>query len=280
MKIIPRIVVSASLCATLGFSGIITGISVIINDEPITLYEVYKYSEQFKISKKESLDLLVRQKLEDAEIKKFNINANAFEVDQYIEKLANNNGLNTYEFLNMIKSKNIKIDDYKKEIKSKIKQDKLYRRIYSDKLQTIEESEIENFYNSNPDQFQIANNFDLTIYSSADENALKAIQNNPMLQPQNVSILHQSLSANGLDEQLKALLNKTNQGAFTQILNIKNTPTMFYVKEKRDYKTIPFADVKQTIYRVLSQQQEQKTLKDYFEKVKSSASINVVRSPA
>ncbi len=280
MKIIPRLLIGASLCATLGFSGIVTGVSVIINDEPITLYEVYKYSQKFKISKKESLNILVRQKLEESQIKKLGITADIFEVDKYIENLASRNGLSQYEFLNMLKEKEIKIDKYKKEIKEKIKRDKLYQSIYRDKIKGLEDSDLKKFYKNNPDEFKLANNFNVTIYKSKNGKSLEAIRNNPMLQPADVKIENKTLSANSLDEKLKGLLNNTKQGKFTQILNMQNGLTMFYIKEKKDLKQIPYKDVKNNIYRVLSKQQEDKAIKDYFEKLKSSATIKVVRSPS
>jgi len=280
LKIIPRLLVSASICATIGFSGIITGVSVIINDEPITLYEVYKYSQKYKISRKESLNMLVRQKLEESQIKKLRINADIFEVDKYIENLASKNGLSQYEFLNMLKSKNVKIDDYKKELKEKIKKDKLYQSIYRDKLKGVEDSEIKKFYDENPNDFKIANNFNLSVYTSPNGQDLQAIQNNPMLQPASVKIENKIITASTLDNKLKALLNGTKQGMFTQILNIQNTPTMFYVREKKDFTLIPYKDVKDSIYRVISKQKENKVVKDYFEKLKSSAAITVVRSPS
>lgn len=280
VKIIPRILVSTSICATLGLSGIITGVSVIINDEPITLYEVYKYSEKYQLSRNESLNLLVREKLEQSEMKKLRIDADIFEVDQYIEKLANNNGMSQFEFLNMLKSKNIQIDEYKDEIKSKIKKDKLYRSIFANKQVTIEEKELSDFYNSNPDQFKVANSFDVTAYSATDGNSLVSIMKNPMIQPQGVQVTSQVLQANTLNDQLKALLNSTKDGEFSKIININNNPTMFYLKKKDNFETIPFESVKQSIYQVLSKQKEEKILKDYFEKVKSSASIDVVRSPS
>jgi len=55
---------------------------------------------------------------------------------------------------------------------------------------------------------------------------------------------------------------------------------MFYVREKKELSLIPYEDVKNNIYRMLSKQKEQKAIKDYFEKLKSSASIVVVRSPS
>lgn len=280
LKIVSRLLISTALCATLGFSGIITGVSVIINDEPITLYEVYKYSQKYKISRKESLNMLVRQKLEQSQIKKLRINADIFEVDKYIENLANKNGLSQYEFLNMLKTKDVKIADYKAELKEKIKRDKLYRSIYSDKIKGVEDQELETFYAEHPEEFKVANGFNLSIYTAQNPESLKAIQSNPMLQPAGVNIESKSLKADTINAKLKALLNGTKEGTFTQILNIENKSTMFYMKKKTDFALIPYEDVKQNIYRVISKQKEDKVVKDYFEKLKSSATIKVVRSPS
>jgi len=109
---------------------------------------------------------------------------------------------------------------------------------------------------------------------------LVAIIKNPMMQPQGVQVEDKTFQANSLDNKLKALLNQSKYGQFTKIIEIQNKPTMFFLKEKKDFVTLPYEDVKQSIYRVLSKQKEEKVIKDYFEKVKSSATINVVRSPS
>ena len=130
MKIKLKVLTFVTLSATLLFSpasaGTVDGVSVIINKEPITLYDVFKYSQRFNISKKESLDILVRQKLEDSEIKKLGITVDNFEIDQYIENLAISNNMNQYDFLNMIRSKNIEISEYKEDLKKKLQSEQKF----------------------------------------------------------------------------------------------------------------------------------------------------------
>ncbi len=280
MHIISRTLVSASLFVTFGFSGILTGISVVINNEPITLYEIHKYSEQFNIPKKEAFNLLVRQKLEKSQIKKLGISADIFEVDKFINNLASKNGLNRYQFINMLKEQDIDIDKYKEEIKAQIKRDKLMRSIYRDKIKEIEEEELKAFYEENLDEFKTANNFIVSIYSSQNPENLKAIQNNPMLSFPDVKVENKTIEAGSLNPKLKGLLNSTKQGSFTQILTIQNTPTMFFMKEKKGSTHIPFEDVKNNIYRVLSKKKKDEAVKDYFEKLKASAIIHVLRPPS
>jgi len=280
LKTISRLLLIVSLFATFGFSGIISGVSIVINDEPITLYEIYKYSTKYKISKSKAIDLLVREKLENAQIKKLGITVDAFELDQYIEKIATKNGMSIYEFLNMLKSKGIDIDQYKKDLKQKMKRDKLYSSIYREKLKGVEESELKDFYDKNPNEFKIANSFDVVVYSAKNPEDLEAIKKNPMLKLENIKTEAKTLTSNELNNQLKSLLNMTKNGTFSRVVTLRGKPTMFYVKSRGDIQTIPFDAAKNGIYRMLSQQKEQKAIKDYFEKLKSSASIKVVRQPS
>ena len=144
---------STALLFSSANAGTVDGVSLIINKEPITLYDVFKYSNRFNISKKEALDILVRQKLEESEIKKQNISADAFEVDQYIDNLAISNKMNQYGFLAMIQSKNIEMAEYKEDVKNKIKREKLYKKIVSTKMQQLGDSELQAYYNENAGEF-------------------------------------------------------------------------------------------------------------------------------
>ena len=283
MKIKLKVLTFVTLSATLLFSpasaGTVDGVSVIINKEPITLYDVFKYSQRFNISKKESLDILVRQKLEDSEIKKLGITVDNFEIDQYIENLAISNNMNQYDFLNMIRSKNIEISEYKEDLKKKLQRDKLYKKIVSTKMQQMSDGELQAYYNDNLNEFSQASAFDVTIYTSANQQSLAAIQSNPMSAVSDVQLQEGRIDAGKADPQLLTLLNKTPQGKFSSINKSDSNYVMFFVKEKHNLQSVSFADAKNYIYNKLGEGKEQKAIEEYFEKLKSSANIQVVRAP-
>ncbi|MBP1681153.1 MAG: rotamase 2 superfamily protein [Proteobacteria bacterium] len=283
MKIKLKVLTFVTLSATLLFSpasaGTIDGVSVIINKEPITLYDVFKYSQRFNISKKESLDILVRQKLEDSEIKKLGISVDNFEIDQYIENLAISNNMNQYDFLNMIRSKNIEISEYKEDLKKKLQRDKLYKKIISTKMQQMGDGELQAYYNENLNEFSQAAAFDVTIYTSANQQSLAAIQSNPMSAVGDVQLQEGRIEAGKTDPKLLAILNKTAQGKFSSINKSDSNYVMFFVKEKHNVQSVSFADAKNYIYSKLGEGKEQKAIEEYFEKLKSSANIQVVRAP-
>ncbi len=269
----------AALCTTSLSAATIDGVAIVINKEPITLYDVYKYSKRFNIEKKEALDILVRQKLEESEIKKLDISVTNFDVDQAIETLAISNNMSQFDFINMIKSKNIDIAEYKEELKNKLKRDKLYRHILSAKAQQVSDGELKAYYNENQNEFSQASSFDVTVYSSPNQKSLQTIQNNPMSTASDVNLQDSSISASKTDPKLLALLNKTSQGKFSEITKTEQGYVMFFVKQKNNVKNISFEDAKNYIHAKLAEGREQKGIEEYFEKLKSSANIQVVRAP-
>ncbi|KHG33230.1 peptidylprolyl isomerase [Sulfurospirillum sp. MES] len=255
------------------------GVSVIINKEPITLFDVFKYSQRFQISKKEALDILVRQKLEDSEIKKQGISVDGFEIDQHIDKLAINNQMSTYDFLNMLRSKNIDTLEYKEEIKKKLQRDKLYQKIVRDKMKQLSDGELLAYYNENQNEFSQAASFDVSIYTSANQQSLTTIQNNPMSAMSDVELKDTTFEATKMDQNLAGLLNKTPVGKFSSVVKTDQGYVMFFVKNKHDVKAISFDNAKNYIYGKLADGKEKQSIDDYFEKLKSSANIQVVRAP-
>ena len=257
----------------------VDGISIIINKEPITLYDIHKYSTRFNLSKKDALDVLVRQKLEDSEIKKLGISADTFEVDQYIENLAISNSMSQFDFLNMLRSKNIDVSEYKEDLKSKLKRDKLYKKIVSTKMQQLGDSELNAYYAENQGEFSQASAFDVTLYSSADQQALQNISQNPMSAVSGVELQEMRFEAGKIDPKLALLLNKTAQGSFTTAVKAEQNFVMFFIKAKHNVQVVSFEDAKNYIYSKVAEGKEQKAIEEYFEKLKASANINVVRAP-
>ncbi len=279
MKILLKILVLLTFMTTFSYAGLVNAISVIINNEPITLYEIYKYSNKYQISTQKALDILIRQKLEDAEISKQNISANNFEVENYIKKLATRNGISEFQFLQMLKDKGIKLSDYKKDVKKKIEQKKLYGKIFASKKIRITPKEIKKYYEANKNQFVRAKSFEVVAYESPSKQSLEKIKKNPMLSMPDVKAKQVKFQSGNMDKSLESLLNQTKSGEFTPAFKIGRGYTMFYLKAKDGIETMPFNKVKEGIYSFLSSQKEKAAIDDYFEKIKSGASIQVLRKP-
>jgi len=279
MKILLKISALIIFVTTFSYGGLINAISVIINDEPITLYEIYDYAHKFKISTKESLNLLIRQKLEKAQITKLHIKVSNFEIDEYIKRLAAKNNISEFKFLEMLKAKNIKEADYRKDVRKKLGREKLYRKIYMAKKMIINDKDLKNYYDKNKNQFIRVNSFSLTVYQSAKRKSLEKIRQNPILLIKGVKVKTQNLKSGAINPKLERLLDETKSGEFTPVLNTGKVFTMFYIKEKNGVKTIGFDKAKNYIYSLISAKKQQQAVNDYFEKLKSVANIKVLRKP-
>ncbi|WP_331774852.1 peptidyl-prolyl cis-trans isomerase [Sulfurospirillum sp. 1612] len=279
MQYLSKIFISVALISSVSFAGLVDAISVIVNNQPITLYEVYKYAHQFKVSTRDSLDLLIRKKLEEAQIKKLGITVSDFEINAYVKNLATKNGVSEFQFYEMLRSKNIDEADYKNDLRKKLEQEKLYKRIIHTKAIKISMKDLQDYYAKNKSQFVTTDSFDVVAYTSAHNASLEAIQKNPMQNLQDVTAKDLTFKSGTMDSKLEGLLNATKTNAFTQVFQTGNTYTMFYVKAKHGVKPVPFDEAKNYIYSVLSSQQDKATINDYFDKLKSVATIKVLRRP-
>ena len=279
MKNLLKLTAAFIFMANLSYAGTVDAISVIINNQPITLYEIYKYADKLHISTKESLDILIRQKLEDAQIKKLNINASDFEVENYIKKLATKNGISEFKFFEMLKSKGIDEDDYRKDVKKKIEQEKLYSKIFSEKKVKIDENALKSYYESNKNKFVVAKAFTTVAYDGPSKESLEKIRKNPMLTIAGIKAKQIQFQSGKMNSNLENLLNQTKPGEFTPVFKTGDSYSMFYIKEKSGVKTVPFSKAKNYIYSLLSSQKEKDAIEDYFKKIKSTADIKVLRRP-
>lgn len=114
-------------------------------------------------------------------------------------------------------------------------------------------------------------------YASNNKKALLEIQNNPLTVNNEVSKSNISLDQEKLNSQMRFLLNDTKINQFTPIITADKQYVTLLVTQKKGVNTLAFEDVKDKIFTVLMQKREQNFLKEYFEKLKLTANIKVVR---
>lgn len=260
-------------------ANLVNGISVIVNNEPITLYEVHKVSKQENISLDEALNLLVQERLKEIQIKKLAIKASSFEVTQEIENIAKKNSMNSTELLKVVESKGISEKAYRADIASSIKSRKLFQRIFKNKIPVISDEEMEKYYKKNPEQFSQAGTYNITVYNSATETGLRRALENPMAPSLGVTVENKDVDASSLDRKKLYFLNQTPVGKFTPIITTKNGYVSYLVNNKTNSLPLPFAQAKPLIREYLSQRNQKNVIDNYFDKLKADAHIEVLRRP-
>lgn len=260
-------------------AGLVNAISVTVNGEPITLYEVHKEANLRSLSLRDALEELVQERLESSQIKKLGIDADAYEIHSRLEDIAKQNGISVIELKNFILSKNMDWEEYKLDIQKTLKQEKLYHSIFANTLISIEASEAKKFYDNNPNEFKRANNFELTQYDSSSEAGLKRILSSPMSIVSDVQTKQVTLSATELDNKTRYYIDQTPKGEFTPFLQTSDGFRMYHVQDKKDFETISFESVKDAIEGMLENKKREEAIENYFEKLKARADIVVLRHP-
>ena len=254
----------------------INGIAAIVENEPITLYEVYSLKEQLKTTEQDALNLLIRDRLEDAQIKNLNLNVTPFELNDRIEAIAKQNGMTNSQFRSSIQAQGMDFLDFKNNLEHKMLQEKLYKSIAAEAGKNINEQKAKAYFDANPDKFKVFSTARVVVYRAKDPDLLEAQKTSPKLldgvQMQEVSLDYQSI-----DPRLAAIISSTNNGDYTQPLQGPDSFDMFLVKEKIGSYTPSFADVKDNVINELYQGEQEKLMSDYFEKLRAKAKIQILR---
>ncbi len=261
------------------YAGLVDGVSVVINNTPITLYEIKKFSIQHNLPIKKSIEALIREKLENNLIKKYGLQATDLEVSDEIEKISSNAGMSIIDFENYLVKKGINVDAYKKDLAKKIAQRKLYKKIVADRIKRATNKEIKEYYQKNIDIYSIPQMIEVTEYDAKDRTTLKNFIKNPMLNVSGITKKDIMLKTSQLNPKLLYILQQTKEGNFTPILTLKGGFISFYVKRKINVKPIPFDKVKNAIFARIMNKREDSIIKSYFDKLVSEADIKVLREP-
>ncbi len=261
------------------YAGLIDGISVIVNNTPITLVEIRDLSQRLHIPTKEAIQILIQQKIEDNLIKKYGITVDSMDIDDEMEKISSQAGMSIMDFQNFLEKKGINITQYKKDLAQKIRKEKLYKKISSSKIKQVSLDEVKNYYKSHKDIYSVPQMIDVIQYSSSDKSSLQKAISNPMLNIKNIKKSESVLKSQNINPKLLYILQQTKEGSFTPVLTLQNGFTSFYVKRKINVKPLPFDQVKNRIFARMMDKREKNGIKSYFDKLISEAKIKVIREP-
>lgn len=261
----------------ISFAGMTNGIALTVNEDPITIYDIEKTMSANNISKNEAVGFLIDKTLYEQAIKENNIVADIFDVNDYIEKLANSNGMDLYSFKTVVKQKYGNYEDFEKEAKDAVTRQKLVQKIVKGQLAVATQEDMELYYEKNKAQFSSSKIYEVMQYTSKNKASLLSAINSPMMIPADVEKTPVKLGIENLQPQMQFLLNETKINNFTPIFTANKQFTTLFVTKKEGTVILDFASVKAKIFNDIMTTREKKYLKDYFEKEKLTADIKIVR---
>ncbi|MDL0088988.1 peptidylprolyl isomerase [Campylobacter gastrosuis] len=273
-----KAIFASLICSFALASQMVNGIVAVVENEPITLFEINKVKEQLKISDQKAFDLLIKDRLEQAQIKNLAISTTAFEINQKIEQIAKQNGLTMSQFRDEIELKQgIKFSDFKKDIERSILQEKLYKNIFSEIGKNLNEDNARSFFEANKGDFSIFKSIDVTLFKANNENLAKAQIRAGAKAISGVRAENLHFEYANINPRIAGILAATPVGSFTQILKSPDSFDTFYVRAKTGSQVPNFEDVKEQIFSLLYSMEQEKTAADYFEKLRAKAKIKMIR---
>lgn len=261
----------------ISFAGVVNGIAITVNDEPITVYDIEKTMSVNKLGKNEAVGLLIDKALYEQSVKENNIVADVFDVNEYIEKLAKANGMDLYSFKAIVKQKYGNYSDFEEEAKDAVVRQKLIQKIVKGQLAVASQEDMELYYEKNKNQFSTSKAYEVIQYTSKNKASLTNALNNPMVIAADVEKTPLKLGVESLQPQMQFLLNETKLNSFTPIFTANKQFVSLFVTRKEGTTSLDFETVKGKIFNDIMTTREKKYLKDYFEKQKLTADIKIVR---
>lgn len=258
-------------------AGLVNAIAFIVNEEPITLYDIDKKMSEGKLNKNQAVGILIDELLYEQELKNNNITVDMFDVNNYLERLAASNKMDLYQFKSIIKQKYKDFSVYENEIKKQILRQKLVTKAIRGNLKLPEQDDLNIYYENHLKEFSTASKFHVVQYVTKNKRSLLAIRQNPMAVMEDVKRDTLVFEQEKLNSQFKYLLNDTQEKNFTPIFTSDKNFVMLFVTKKEGTVTQEFKEVKDKIFEIIVSEKEKKFLQEYFEKIKLTADIKVIR---
>lgn len=289
------------LAATLAFTAFYpakihanNAIAIIVNNEPITTYEIDKAMKVLKISKDEVIEALINERLQDAQIKKMGSLVDDFELENEIKRSVGG----TDEGLNKLKaelaSTSITYESFKKDFKKQMERQRLYEAVASGAKVDYSDEGARTYYEQHKDEFVVYASVSARLYSGDDEqrlenfrqnaeriaalsekSAAKALKN---AIPKGVRVQDEVLTANNADPRLLVFLSRFESHQFSPVIEDGVGGFVLYeVLSKSAPQQLAFEQIAEQVGQIYIAKQRQDYIKDFFDKQLAKAEIKRLR---
>lgn len=273
-----KFLISCFFAASILYAQNIGGIAMIVENEPITIYDINQAMKQLNTKdKQKAIAFLVDDRIQTSEAKKFGIQVSNFELKKKLDQIAKSNNTDINGLQVKIEKDGFDFENFKKQIRKDLQKEKLYQSIMQNAKINTDDETLKHFYETNIDKFSTFSNVDLVVYNSSNPELLQKLLNNPMYKNSQIKSKAISLNASSIDPRLLALLNNTKVGNFTPILNGENTYIIYFVKEKYGKNPIEFDLIKDQIANAYTINQKEQALKNHLDKIRANAHIEELR---
>ena len=252
---------------------VLDAIAVIVEGEAITTAEIRAVKEQMKVSKSEAVKMLIENRLQHIAMKDITIEEEL--VDEKIAKIAAQNNLTIPQMQKILKEQGTTWNRYRKSIRDALKKEKFFKEKVVSSISAPTEDELKLFYRNHKEEFAIPASITMTEYTASSEEKMKKFLSTN--DDKYVKSRLVTKKTKELNPELLSTLLSTADGAYTRPFNAGDRYIVYKITSKKGTRQLPFEDVKPGVTLRWKQQQQNKALKDYFEKLRTSANIQMIR---
>ncbi len=258
---------------------LVNGVSAVVKGEAITLHDVKEEMRLSNTSATDARDILIRKKLEAAEIVERKISVNSTEVYEDIKKMAASNKMSIDQLYDKVRESNgLSSAEFKEKIKEKLLSQKLYSAIAYASMEAPDEDAMKEYYELHKEEFSRPKAFVVTLYSSSNEEALRKKMSTPVFSSSEVKVEERTLPYDTISPELAQLLEKTEPKSFTPIImDQKGAYMSFYLKETQKPSTNSYEEMKNQLSNLVMGEKREQVLSDYFARLRGNADIVMVR---
>ncbi|MDA3076171.1 SurA N-terminal domain-containing protein [Campylobacter sp. JMF_04 NA10] len=269
-----------AVVALLGFgalnANVVNSVVAVVENEPITNYELARVQKATGASPQAAMEILIKQKLQDSEIKRRGITVSPAEIDNRIKMIAEQNKLSLEQLQKALKQQKMSEEAFRENVRRGILEEKLYGPLFADVQRTVTPQNVRRFYEQNPSLFTTFDSITLTRYIAKTESALNPIKRNPNARPGNVYVMRGTLKSSQMDAGLKYIVTSVDKGKFSPVIPTANGYEMFYVNDKKGVQTADFESVQEKAIEAYVTNKRKKMVEEFNDRIRANANVRII----
>ena len=259
---------------------IIDAIAIDVDGEPITTLEIEAVQAKLNMSKKASIEALIKDRLEKGAIERTNITISPEEIDAKIEQIAQVRRLTQEQMREALAKRGLSWESYRKQLEIEMKKEKFFAQNIASNIQRPTDDDLRLYYETHKDKFSSdapTSQISLIAYSSNSSRKLQEAMQNPMRVIDGVKQQSILASSSDMNPKLFSIINSTPEGTFTKPINTGRGFVAYFVKSKSNQGIGGFEVVKNRVAMAWLAEERAKAVKNFVDKLKNSADIRIIR---
>ncbi len=292
---------------TLATAEVVDRIVAVVNNEIITLSQLNKATEQYKVNiassqnsqaQKEELvkqlETDILQQLIDAsltrqEAVKYGIDVDDTDVDRAMDNFKKSNNLDQETLERGLAAEGLTIDDYREKLREQILQSMLVNRAVRSKV-IITDSDVQKYYEANIDKFSGVKKYKLRNILTESEDDIQFVEKK-LRKKASFAALAKEYSIgsnaseggnlgvfdiNSFSQQIKTALENLKKGEFTSVMRTGKAYQIIYVADILMEGNLTVEQASEKIQEILYQKQAEQQFKEWIHSLKEGAHVKLM----